>query len=85
MRKQLELRCVDRLIKHFSNNRAEVGRHFNRERATIWHWEKVGLVPAKYAYDVEVLTKGKIKAKDILMEHKAREKDYTKKKKRRLI
>lgn len=58
---------MNRLIEHFGS-RAALAKALGINRQAVYQWD---VVPPARAYQIEVLTGGKIKARDILTERKA--------------
>ena len=43
-----------------------LGRVLDIDHSNVCHWKRTGKVPAKHAVTIEQMTKGKIKAVDLL-------------------
>jgi len=65
------MNCAARLVEIFGSQ-AEVARAFQLDRAVVNNWVKCGYVPARWATEVERVTKGAIGAVDVLNEASAK-------------
>src|SRR5262252_5728746 len=61
------MNCAARLVEIFGSQ-AEVARAFHLDRAVVNNWVKSGYVPARWATEVERVTKGGIHAVEVLNE-----------------
>src|SRR5262252_7080344 len=61
------MNCAARLVEIFGSQ-AEVARAFHLDRAVVNNWVKSGYVPARWATEVERVTKGGIAAVEVLDE-----------------
>jgi alanine-glyoxylate transaminase/serine-glyoxylate transaminase/serine-pyruvate transaminase len=65
------MNCAERLVELFGSQ-AEVARRFRLDRAVVNNWVKSGYVPARWAMEVEHVTRGQVSAVEILNEANAR-------------
>jgi DNA-binding transcriptional regulator YdaS (Cro superfamily) len=65
------MNCAERLVEVFGSQ-AEVARAFQLDRAVVHNWVKTGYVPARWAAEVERVTRGRISALEILDEASAK-------------
>jgi alanine-glyoxylate transaminase/serine-glyoxylate transaminase/serine-pyruvate transaminase len=63
----LQVNCATRLVEIFGSQ-AEVARAFHLDRAVVNNWVKCGYVPARWATEVERVTRGGITAVEVLNE-----------------
>lgn len=56
---------IDRCIRKYGSISA-FARVMNVDRSVAWNWKAKGYIPAKYAFEVETLTKGEVKAKEVI-------------------
>ena len=63
--------CAARLVEMFGSQ-AEVARAFQLDRAVVHNWVKTGYVPARWAGEVERVTRGRISAVEIVNEASAK-------------
>jgi len=63
--------CAEQLIGIFGTQ-ADVARAFQLDRAVVHNWVKTGYVPARWAAEVERVTRGRISALEILDEASAK-------------
>ena len=61
------MNCAERLVGLFGSQ-AEVARQLRLDRAVVSNWVKSGYIPARWAAEVERLTRGDIPAIDVLNE-----------------
>lgn len=61
------MELMNRLVQHFGS-RAALARALGINRQAVYQWD---VVPESRAYQIEVLTKGRIKANEILTQRKA--------------
>jgi alanine-glyoxylate transaminase/serine-glyoxylate transaminase/serine-pyruvate transaminase len=65
------MNCAQRLVDLFGSQ-AEVARAFQLDRAVVNNWVKIGYVPARWASEVERLTRGRVSAVEVLDEASAK-------------
>ena len=65
------MNCAQQLVELFGTQ-ADVARAFQVDRAVVNNWVKSGYVPARWASEVERLTRGRISAVDIVNEASAK-------------
>lgn len=59
--------CVERILTLYGGTSA-TARVMKLDRQHVHSWKKRGYIPPKYAHEIERITKGEIKAKEILDE-----------------
>lgn len=59
--------CVERMLKLYGGVSA-VGRVMRLSRQNVNSWKVRGYIPPKYAFEVERITKGQIKASEVMGE-----------------
>ncbi len=65
------MNCAQRLVDLFGSQ-AEVARVFQLDRAVVNNWVKIGYVPARWASEVERLTRGRVSSVEVLDEASAK-------------
>jgi len=65
------MNCAQQLVELFGSQ-ADVARAFQVDRAVVNNWVKSGYVPARWASEVERLTRGRISAIDVVNEASAK-------------
>ena len=61
------MNCAERLVELFGSQ-ADVARAFQLDRAVVHNWVKTGYVPARWAGEVERVTRGRISAVEVVNE-----------------
>jgi len=65
------MNCAEQLVEIFGSQ-AGVARAFQLDRAVVHNWVKTGYVPARWAGEVERVTRGRISSADIVNEASAK-------------
>ena len=65
------MNCASQLVELFGSQ-ADVARAFHVDRAVVNNWVKSGYIPARWASEVERVTRGRIAAVDIVNEASAK-------------
>ncbi|MDH5537567.1 MAG: YdaS family helix-turn-helix protein, partial [Betaproteobacteria bacterium] len=65
------MNCIEQLVALFGSQ-AEVARRFCLDRAVVNNWVKSGYIPARWAMEVEQVSRGAVTAVDVLNQATAR-------------
>jgi len=70
----INLGCIDVAIEHFGN-RAELARAMGVSDQNVYNWCKRGTFPTANALEIERISNGAVKARDVLLENENLETD----------
>jgi|14_taG_2_1085336.scaffolds.fasta_scaffold06632_7 DNA-binding transcriptional regulator YdaS (Cro superfamily) len=64
--------CINNAITHFGG-KAELAKAMNTSSQNVYNWSQKGTIPASNALQIERVSGGKIKARDVLLENERQE------------